>query len=812
MQEVEKNKLKKIGSQVFYVTIVIVVFIVIPFLWGSFLISGGDYFHIFFPSEQISQWLYTWDYQNLLGLPSANNSCAIFPFLLFLSIFEFLGFTPELIERFWFIFILLLQFFSMYYLLTSLDIRSKNAKLISSMFYAINPVSTLFLMTPPIALGIALMALILGLLIRGMKTKSIIYFIAIINISFICSYIAVNTAVFVAVWIPTIFYIVINFSKIKKIHLLTLFFGVLIANVYWIFNILINIVGGDVVLERSISWVTWTSSNSSILNMLRFQGFWAWNTESFGSLTFPYKVFYDHPAMMFIGFCIIIIAFSVYINVRKFSREKKRNIHIFAVLFLLSLLIAKGMHEPLSSLNQFAYENIPLFWMFRSPWSKVMPVVIFSFIILFCYSIDYFEKRILLIHNAKIKAFSIKTASLVLLLLIFSFSIPYFTGDIFSGDRGNYPGVRIKVPDYWFEASDFINNKLASGRVLLLPPNPFYQMHYFWPGDGYYGIDPTSYLIFKPLVLRSPGGGFLGNSTSGFLESLYYKMAHGTKDELIDYFKKANIKYILHRNDLDWTHIGEKNSDIFLEQEIVEKRIKDIPLKLIKSFGTIDTENNSSDQYFTQNIVKRYHYMDGRQALDLYELDEKYFKPKIVASTTYTDEKSSSENVIGREIIFKKINPTKYLVRVSQAQEPFQLIFSESFHKQWKLYQLPVTNKILLEFDEVVSDYPETRVKEIKYLMNFAPQDIAFLFKEPLRSRHQVVNGYANGWHIEAEELSSGEDLFFVIYFLPQSFFYLGLMMSGTIFVGCTVYLVYYGFRRKKRRGLRNNFSNKLKN
>jgi len=35
---------------------------------------------------------------------------------------------------------------------------------------------------------------------------------------------------------------------------------------------------------------------------------------------------------------------------------------------------------------------------------------------------------------------------------------------------------------------------------------------------------------------------------------------------------------------------------------------------------------------------------------------------------------------------FKEINPTKYRIRIHQASRAFPLVFSESFHEEWKIY------------------------------------------------------------------------------------------------------------------------------
>jgi hypothetical protein len=97
----------------------------------------------------------------------------------------------------------------------------------------------------------------------------------------------------------------------------------------------------------------------------------------------------------------------------------------------------------------------------------------------------------------------------------------------------------------------------------------------------------------------------------------------------------------------------------------------------------------------------------------------------------------------------------------------------------------------LPEFKEIVADYPRLKVKEARHLIKFTPEDIRYLFRNPLAAGHFLVNGYANGWYIEPEKLGLGENFTLVIYFWPQSLFYLGLGISGLTFLGCIVYLIW---------------------
>jgi hypothetical protein len=143
-------------------------------------------------------------------------------------------------------------------------------------------------------------------------------------------------------------------------------------------------------------------------------------------------------------------------------------------------------------------------------------------------------------------------------------------------------------------------------------------------------------------------------------------------------------------------------------------------------------------------------------------------------------------------ITFKKVNPTKYIVVVKNATQPFFLVFSESYDPQWKVY---VEDKSI-NFDKIVVEHPDVNVKEAIHDWDmFTVQDVSYLFKEPAvnETYHFIVNGYANAWYIDPNKIDKNNNGEFTItiYFLGQSLFYLGLIISFITFIACVGYLIY---------------------
>ncbi|VVB91093.1 Uncharacterised protein [uncultured archaeon] len=134
-------------------------------------------------------------------------------------------------------------------------------------------------------------------------------------------------------------------------------------------------------------------------------------------------------------------------------------------------------------------------------------------------------------------------------------------------------------------------------------------------------------------------------------------------------------------------------------------------------------------------------------------------------------------------ITFQKINPTKYEVKIENATSPFFLVFSESYHPRWTVY---LENEPLM-FNDVIAEYKDINVKEVRHSSDFVIGDVSYLLKKPAISqdRHFQVNGYANGWYIEKPGT-----YYITLYYWPQLLFYAGFIVSWSALFVCAGYLV----------------------
>jgi hypothetical protein len=92
---------------------------------------------------------------------------------------------------------------------------------------------------------------------------------------------------------------------------------------------------------------------------------------------------------------------------------------------------------------------------------------------------------------------------------------------------------------------------------------------------------------------------------------------------------------------------------------------------------------------------------------------------------------------------------------------------------------------------------------------------LSYLYQKPIfGGSHYLVDDYANGWTINPNYIKQNFDpsyykvnpdgsinIELTLYFKPQSYFYVGLIVSGATLLACLGYLGWdFAARRKKRK------------
>lgn len=115
-------------------------------------------------------------------------------------------------------------------------------------------------------------------------------------------------------------------------------------------------------------------------------------------------------------------------------------------------------------------------------------------------------------------------------------------------------------------------------------------------------------------------------------------------------------------------------------------------------------------------------------------------------------EKRDAKKMDSPRILYQKIDPTAYIVTVSNATSPWLMQFNQAFNKGWRVYitseKMPQPNWLFV-------------TKGMLFGKQVSEQD------------HVLLNDYSNGWYIN----KTGSYTLFVT-FIPQNYFYIGILIS----------------------------------
>ncbi|MDO8660238.1 MAG: hypothetical protein Q7K54_06645 [Candidatus Parcubacteria bacterium] len=166
-----------------------------------------------------------------------------------------------------------------------------------------------------------------------------------------------------------------------------------------------------------------------------------------------------------------------------------------------------------------------------------------------------------------------------------------------------------------------------------------------------------------------------------------------------------------------------------------------------------------------------------------------------------------SKDAVTPQVIFTKINPTKYKVTVNGAKGPYTLVLSQRFNTKWKAFLLDEANEAktlkglisrifgkitthIINANNVVVSSEASEEISTSYFNNNLIEGMhrnVFLDKNTfetfgqdpiLEKTHLPANGYANAWYIRPEDVQNKKDYTLIIEMTSQKLFYVSFIVS----------------------------------
>lgn len=220
---------------------------------------------------------------------------------------------------------------------------------------------------------------------------------------------------------------------------------------------------------------------------------------------------------------------------------------------------------------------------------------------------------------------------------------PFWNGQVFPDAYG----YRISVPNYYQDLDNWFRRNQINGRVLFLPLVPDEGVRYSW---GYGGIEPSEFWFTPQTVSKILR-----------VDGYYYKYqdmykAFISEGDYEEFIRQMNIEYIVLHEDID--------------------------VEVTKSTSSAQVKKLLDK---SQNVV----FVDDFGKLKLYE-------NRLENKNLFLADGESPPN-----IKYRKISNSCYLVDVSNATNPYKLIFKETFSDLWEAK----VDDVIIGGHEIVYDY-----------------------------------------------------------------------------------------------------------
>ncbi|HRZ85591.1 MAG TPA: hypothetical protein P5277_02315 [Candidatus Paceibacterota bacterium] len=593
----------------------------------------------------------------------------------------------------------------------------------------------------------------LSIFLKFLNSKNKIWLLGIFPIIFLGNNIAHFFVFFIILFSLTIFDLIVfkKNSPIKKYFLFyaisfLLIIFILIPNIALYFDSYNQLVSNKYITKTTVD--AELSLQKQHLNLFLVSK----NMINHGIFTKKgyYPINYNN-VLLLLPFLLFVSGLFLIKNYRKFYS-------FFFLSYLICIFILKGSANPLGSIFSYFILKIPGAVMFRSIHFKFNYVfLIVQCILLLILFYDLYTTKV----NNKIKLISYYSFLLIFIVLTIA---PYFG---FLSQLYSNSDILSDLPiEYVNEIKNFHNfadsNNFKRGFIL---PDTKKQ----WTSQTAFGFWGYSFFIQSSYDI-----GFFdqGTATSNAInEKIYEKLSNLTEnsEDINSFFNKYSINFLIIQKDFNY------NFSQYL-------RVNDQTSKVDSLLNFLITENL---------IIK----VQSNDYFDVYKINIK------------------DVSLINSKFIhFQKINPTKYSLYIKDLNENQDLSFLESYHKDWKLYikKNPTNN-----WCEPIEFYENTNTTECKHTQKFFEgEELVYLFKKPVfDGSHEMVFDYANGWTIDpqyikdnfskeyyTENPDGSINVELVLYFKPQSYFYLGLIISITTFILCIAYLIYDFVKRHKKR------------
>ena len=313
-------------------------------------------------------------------------------------------------------------------------------------------------------------------------------------------------------------------------------------------------------LATLTNW-TWTESRSTLANAFWLNTSWAWPIKEYT----PYGGAYSHLPLSLLRYAFPLLGFvALTFNYQATPKDHRRlaTAALGATGALLLIFLSTGTRPPGAPVFDALY-RLPYGWLLQGP-GRFLILVAVGYATMTAVSIErwigYLQRHSPLLHPSSFTRHVLANLTLGTAIVTIGAIAPGYPlafGSVVHGANDPpLPSSHVRVPKYWPELANYLNRpSTPPGAVLVMPPDPFYQMAYRW---GYHGSDAFITDMLRRGVLDPAGQGWAASR-----EELLSAVRQVASSLLGHQFNQANsilqalgTRDILDRGDISTTFPG----------------------------------------------------------------------------------------------------------------------------------------------------------------------------------------------------------------------------------------------------------------
>lgn len=301
------------------------------------------------------------------------------------------------------------------------------------------------------------------------------------------------------------------------------------------------------------SWA-WTERRATLGNGFTLNNAWGWDFAAYAPYSPPYRRL-PLAALVFVLPVLGFAALALPIG-RSVPRTMLRLVAVAGAISLFLVLLSTGTNNPGSAIFLWLY-RLPYGWLLREPGRFLMAAGLTDSVLAACTlgQLPGLAARFPLSRPRRQQLAACLGALAVGLALVSAY--PLITGAVVWRTGPGAPPQLVTRPSYWDGMAAYINAVPGDDRVVVLPPDDFYQMGYRW---GFYGSDGFIQEMFTHGALVPNGDGYTPASAQlrGVVSSISAAILASdwtVVDRLLD---AVHATYLLVRSDLD-TNLADRH-------------------------------------------------------------------------------------------------------------------------------------------------------------------------------------------------------------------------------------------------------------